>query len=60
MAELFGVDVRTINYHIKQIEESGEIHLSDAIRKIWIHSDKWSENVAMYNAMIVALIHCWQ
>lgn len=41
MAELFGVDVRTINYHIKQIEESGEIHLSDAIRKIWIPSDKW-------------------
>ena len=40
MAELFGVDVRTINYHIKQIEESGEIHLSDAIRKIWIPSDK--------------------
>ena len=49
MAELFGVDVRTINYHIKQIEESGEIHLSDAIRKIWIPSDKWSGEVIMYN-----------
>jgi len=33
MAELFGVDVRTVNYHLKQIDESGEIHLSDAIKK---------------------------
>ena len=42
MAELFGVDVRTVNYHLKQIDESGEIHLSDTIRKIRISSDKWS------------------
>lgn len=34
MAELFGVTVPIINYHLNQIEESGEIHLSDAIRKI--------------------------
>ena len=40
MAELFGVTVPTINYHLGQIEQSGEIHLSDAIRKIWIPSDK--------------------
>lgn len=25
MAELFGVDVRTVNYHLKQIFESGEL-----------------------------------
>ena len=56
MAELFGVDVRTINYHIKQIEESGEIHLSDAIRKIWIHSDKWSGEVMMYNLDVVIAV----
>ena len=42
MAELFGVTVPTINYHLDQIEQSGEIHLSDAIRKIRIPSDKCS------------------
>ena len=30
------------NYHLKQIDESGEIHLSDTIRKIRIPSDKSS------------------
>ena len=49
MAELFGVTVPTINYHLDQIEQSGEIHLSDAIRKIRIPSDKWSGEVMMYN-----------
>lgn len=56
MAELFGVDVRTINYHLKQIEESGEIHLSDAIRKIWIPSDKWSGELLMYNLDVVIAV----
>lgn len=42
MAELFGVTVPTINYHLDQINQSGEIHLSDAIRKIQIPSEKWS------------------
>ena len=41
MAELFGVTVPTVNYHLGQIEQSGEIHLSDAIRKILIPSDKY-------------------
>ena len=45
MAELFGVTVPTINYHLDQIEQSGEIHLSDTIRKIRIPSDKWSGEV---------------
>lgn len=49
MAELFGVTVPTINYHLDQIELSGEIHLSDSIRKIRIPSDKWSGEVMMYN-----------
>jgi hypothetical protein len=44
MSELFAVDVSTINYHLKQIDESGEVHLSDAIRKIPILSDKWRGN----------------
>ena len=50
MSELFAVDVSTINYHLKQIDESGEVHLSDAIRKIQIPSEKWDEQgVLMYN-----------
>ena len=36
-------------YDLQQNEESGEIHLSDTIRKIRIPSDKWSGEVMMYN-----------
>ena len=50
MSELFAVDVSTINYHLKQIDESGEVHLSEAIRKIQIPSEKWDEQgILMYN-----------
>ena len=56
MAELFGVTVPTINYHLNQIEESGEIHLSDTIRKIRIPSDKWSGEVMMYNLDVVIAV----
>ena len=56
MAELFGVTIPTINYHLDQIEQSGEIHLSDAIRKIRIPSDKWSGDVMMYNLDVVIAV----
>lgn len=56
MAELFGVTVPTINYHLEQINESGEIHLSDAIRKIRIPSDKWSGEIMMYNLDVVIAV----
>lgn len=50
MAELFGTTVSTINYHLKQIEESGEIHMSDAIRKFRIPAEQWDEQgVLLYN-----------
>ena len=50
MSELYAVDVSTINYHLKQLDESGEIHLSEVIRKIQIPSEKWEEQgVLMYN-----------
>lgn len=39
MAELFNVALSTINYHLSQIDESGELQLSTAIRKIRIPSD---------------------
>ena len=56
MAELFGVTVPTINYHLSQIEQSGEVHLSDAIRKILIPSDKCSGEVMMYNLDVVIAV----
>ena len=41
------------SYHLSQIEQSGEIHLSDTIRKIRIPSDIWSGEVMMYNLDVV-------
>lgn len=35
IAELFGVDVRTISYHLKEIYESGELQPERTLRKIW-------------------------
>ena len=50
MSELFNVAISTINYHLSQIDESGEVQLSTAIRKIRIPSDNCDEQgVLMYN-----------
>ena len=50
MSELFNVAVSTINYHLAQIDESGEVQLSTAIRKIRISSDNCDEQgVLLYN-----------
>lgn len=40
MADLFRVDVRTVNYHLKQIFDSGELSEVAAIRKIGIVQSK--------------------
>ena len=57
MAELFGTAVSTINYHLKQIDESGKVHLSDAIRKIRIPSEQWEEQgVTLYNLDVVIAV----
>lgn len=45
MAELFGVDVRTVNYHLSQIYESGELEKTATIRKIWIVQNEGDRNV---------------
>ena len=55
MAELFGTAVSTINYHLKQIDESGEVHLSDAIRKIRIPSEQWEEQGVTLNNLDVVI-----
>ena len=50
MAELFNVAISTINYHLSEIEKSGEVQLSESIRKIRIPSDNCEDQgVLMYN-----------
>lgn len=39
MAELFGVEVPTINYHLKEVFKSGELEEVSVIRKIRITAD---------------------
>lgn len=57
MSDLFNVSVSTINYHLQQIDESGEVHLSDAIRKIRIPTDKRDEaGTLMYNLDVVIAV----
>lgn len=45
MADLFGVDVRTINYHLGQIYESGELTKETTIRKIGIVQSEGERDV---------------
>lgn len=45
MAELFGVEVPTINYHLKEIFKSGELEESTTIRKIRIVQTEGSREV---------------
>ncbi len=56
MAELFGVTVPNIIYHLQQIDASGEIHLSEATKKFLVPSDKWSGEVVMYNLDVVIAV----
>ena len=35
MAELFGVDVRTISYHVKEVYTSGELTPAATLQRIW-------------------------
>lgn len=45
MADLFGVDVRTISYHLGQIYESGELKKEATIRKIGIVQSEGERDV---------------
>ena len=45
MAELYGVDVRTVNYHLKEIYESGELTETATIRKIGIVQNEGEREV---------------
>ena len=45
MADLFGVDVRSINYHLGQIYEAGELTKEATIRKIGIVQNEGERDV---------------
>ena len=45
MAELFNVEVNTINYHIKEIFKSGELSESSTTRKFRIVQKEGSRNI---------------
>jgi len=53
MSELFGVEVNTINYHLKEIFKSGELQEVSTIRKIRIVQKEGnrsiSRNIDFYN-----------
>ena len=50
MSELFNVTIPDITYHLKQINDSGEVQLSAAIKKFLIPSDNCDEQgVLVYN-----------
>ena len=49
MAELFEVEVNTINYHIKEIFKRGELEEVSTIRKFRIVKNEGSRNV-VYDA----------
>lgn len=46
MAELFGVEVATINYHLKEIFQSAELQKEGTIRKIRIVQQEGTREVA--------------
>ncbi len=50
MAELFGVEINTINYNLKEIFKSGELDENSVIRKIRITASDGKEyHTAFYN-----------
>lgn len=57
MSELFNVAVSTINYHLGQVDESGEVQLSKAIRKIRIPSDNCNDTgTILYNLDVIIAV----
>ena len=57
MAELFGVEVNTINYHIKEIFKSGELYEDSVIRKIRITAEDGKNYLTnFYNLDVIIAI----
>ncbi len=56
MAELFGVDVRTISYHLGQIYETGELQKESTIRKIGIVQTEGERNVDLRKLVLSVIL----
>ena len=57
MAMLYGVDVRTVNYHIKKIFEDKELSEETVIRKYWITAaDGKNYNTTHYNLQMIIAV----
>ena len=57
MSELYAVTIPDINYHLKQLNESGEVQLSTAIKKILIPSDNCEDaGTILYNLDVIISI----
>ena len=50
MADLFSVKVNTINYHLKEIFNSGELEENSVIRKIRITDDDGKSTILVFIA----------
>lgn len=54
---LYGVDVRTVNYHIKKIFEDKELKEDSVIRKYWITAaDGKNYNTTHYNLQMIIAV----
>lgn len=57
MAELYGVEVNTINYHLKSVFDGGELDPTSVVRKIRITaSDRKSYDVNHYNLQAIIAV----
>lgn len=60
MAALFGVEVNTINYHLKEIYRSGELHVEATIRKFRIVQSEGDRSVTrdvdLYNLDVIIAV----
>lgn len=57
MSELYAVTIPDINYHLKQLNESGEVQLSTAIKKILIPTDNCEDaGTILYNLDVIISI----
>ena len=57
LANLYGVDVRTISYHINKIFKDGELQQDSVIQKYWITADDGKDyNTLHYNLQMIIAV----
>ena len=57
LAAVYGVDLRTVNYHINRVFRDAELERGTCIQKYWIHLDDGRNyEVAHYNLQVIIAI----